>query len=131
MFFGEKINRIENRVVLYVALRNRSNISILVDGKDVMSEVNAVLEKMKIFLEAIIFGEWKGYIGKVIIDVVNIGIGGFDFGLYMVIEVLRSYKNYLNMYFVFNVDGIYIAEVLKKVNSEITLFLVVFKIFII
>lgn len=131
MFFGEKINCIENCVVLYVVLCNCSNILILVDGKDVMLEVNVVLEKMKIFLEVIIFGEWKGYIGKVIIDVVNIGIGGFDFGLYMVIEVLCLYKNYLNMYFVFNVDGIYIVEVLKKVNLEIMLFLVVFKIFII
>lgn len=129
MFSGEKINRTENRAVLHVALRNRSNTPILVDGKDVMPEVNAVLEKMKTFSEAIISGEWKGYTGKAITDVVNIGIGGSDLGPYMVTEALRPYKNHLNMHFVSNVDGAHIAEVLKKVNPETTLFLVASKTF--
>lgn len=128
-FSGEKINRTENRAVLHVALRNRSNTPILVDGKDVMPEVNAVLEKMKTFSEAIISGEWKGYTGKAITDVVNIGIGGSDLGPYMVTEALRPYKNHLNMHFVSNVDGTHIAEVLKKVNPETTLFLVASKTF--
>ena len=125
MFSGEKINRTENRAVLHVALRNRSNTPILVDGKDVMPEVNAVLEKMKTFSEAIISGEWKGYTGKAITDVVNIGIGGSDLGPYMVTEALRPYKKH----FVSNVDGTHIAEVLKKVNPETTLFLVASKTF--
>ncbi|ARJ98212.1 glucose-6-phosphate isomerase [Escherichia coli] len=129
MFSGEKINRTENRAVLHVALRNRSNTPILVDGKDVMPEVNAVLEKMKTFSEAIISGDWKGYTGKAITDVVNIGIGGSDLGPYMVTEALRPYKNHLNMHFVSNVDGTHIAEVLKKVNPETTLFLVASKTF--
>ncbi|ELI1904812.1 glucose-6-phosphate isomerase [Escherichia coli] len=129
MFSGEKINHTENRAVLHVALRNRSNTPILVDGKDVMPEVNAVLEKMKTFSEAIISGEWKGYTGKAITDVVNIGIGGSDLGPYMVTEALRPYKNHLNMHFVSNVDGTHIAEVLKKVNPETTLFLVASKTF--
>ena len=129
MFSGEKINRTENRAVLHVALRNRSNTPILVDGKDVMPEVNAVLEKMKTFSEAIISGEWKGYTGKAITDVVNIGIGGSDLGPYMVTEALRPYKIHLNMHFVSNVDGTHIAEVLKKVNPETTLFLVASKTF--
>ncbi|HBP9079310.1 TPA: glucose-6-phosphate isomerase [Escherichia coli] len=129
MFSGEKINRTENRAVLHVALRNRSNTPILVDGKDVMPELNAVLEKMKTFSEAIISGEWKGYTGKAITDVVNIGIGGSDLGPYMVTEALRPYKNHLNMHFVSNVDGTHIAEVLKKVNPETTLFLVASKTF--
>lgn len=129
MFSGEKINRTENRAVLHIALRNRSNTPILVDGKDVMLEVNAVLEKMKTFSEAIISGEWKGYTGKAITDVVNIGIGGSDLGPYMVTEALRPYKNHLNMHFVSNVDGTHIAEVLKKVNPETTLFLVASKTF--
>lgn len=129
MFSGEKINRTEDRAVLHVALRNRSNTPILVDGKDVMPEVNAVLAKMKTFSEAIISGQWKGYTGKAITDVVNIGIGGSDLGPFMVTEALRPYKNHLNMHFVSNVDGTHIAEVLKKVNPETTLFLVASKTF--
>ncbi|MDM3018238.1 glucose-6-phosphate isomerase [Citrobacter sp. CK189] len=129
MFSGEKINRTEDRAVLHVALRNRSNTPIIVDGKDVMPEVNAVLEKMKAFSEAIISGQWKGYTGKAVTDVVNIGIGGSDLGPFMVTEALRPYKNHLNMHFVSNVDGTHIAEVLKKVNPETTLFLVASKTF--
>lgn len=129
MFSGQKINRTENRAVLHTALRNRSNTPVLVDGKDVMPEVNAVLVKMKDFCERIISGSWKGYTGKAITDVINIGIGGSDLGPYMVTEALRPYKNHLNMHFVSNVDGTHIAEVLKKVNPETTLFLVASKTF--
>ena len=129
MFVGEKINRTENRAVLHTALRNRSNTPVYVDGKDVMPEVNAVLAKMSAFCERVISGEWKGYTGKAITDVVNIGIGGSDLGPYMVTEALRPYKNHLNMHFVSNVDGTHIAETLKKVNPENTLFLVASKTF--
>ena len=129
MFTGEKINRTENRAVLHTALRNRSNTPVYVDGKDVMLEVNAVLAKMSAFCERVISGEWKGYTGKAITDVVNIGIGGSDLGPYMVTEALRPYKNHLNMHFVSNVDGTHIAETLKKVNPETTLFLVASKTF--
>ena len=129
MFNGEKINRTENRAVLHTALRNRSNTPVLVDGKDVMPEVNAVLAKMKSFCERVISGEWKGYTGKAITDVINIGIGGSDLGPYMVTEALRPYKNHLTMHFVSNVDGTHIAETLKKVNPETTLILVASKTF--
>ncbi|WP_373777876.1 glucose-6-phosphate isomerase [Glaesserella sp.] len=129
MFAGHKINRTENRAVLHTALRNRSNTPVEVDGKNVMPEVNAVLAKMKDFCERIISGEWKGYTGKAITDVVNIGIGGSDLGPYMVTEALRPYKNHLNMHFVSNVDGTHIAETLRKTNPETTLFLVASKTF--
>ena len=129
MFTGEKINRTEDRAVLHTALRNRSNTPVYVDGKDVMPEVNAVLAKMSAFCDRVISGEWKGYTGKAITDVVNIGIGGSDLGPYMVTEALRPYKNHLNMHFVSNVDGTHIAETLKKVNPETTLFLVASKTF--
>ncbi|VEH66556.1 glucose-6-phosphate isomerase [Rodentibacter pneumotropicus] len=129
MFNGEKINRTENRAVLHTALRNRTNSPVVVDGKDVMPEVNAVLAKMKDFCQCVISGEWKGYTGKAITDVVNIGIGGSDLGPYMVTEALRPYKNHLTMHFVSNVDGTHIAETLKKVNPETTLFLVASKTF--
>ena len=129
MFTGEKINRTENRAVLHTALRNRSNTPVYVDGKDVMPEVNAVLAKMRAFCDRVISGEWKGYTGKAITDVVNIGIGGSDLGPYMVTEALRPYKNHLNIHFVSNVDGTHIAETLKKVNPETTLFLVASKTF--
>ena len=129
MFAGEKINATENRAVLHVALRNRSNTPVLVDGQDVMPEVNAVLDQMKTFSEKVISGEWKGYTGKSITDVVNIGIGGSDLGPLMVTEALKPYKNHLNLHFVSNVDGTHIAETLKKVNPETTLFIVASKTF--
>lgn len=129
MFTGQKINRTENRAVLHTALRNRSNTPVLVDDKDVMPEVNAVLAKMKDFCERVISGKWKGYTGKAITDVINIGIGGSDLGPYMVTEALRPYKNHLTMHFVSNVDGTHIAETLKKVNPETTLVLVASKTF--
>ena len=115
--------------MLHTALRNRANAPVLVDGKDVMPEVNEVLGKMKAFCQRVISGEWKGYTGKAISDVINIGIGGSDLGPYMVTEALRPYKNHLTMHFVSNVDGTHIAEVLKKVNPETTLVLIASKTF--
>jgi len=129
MFSGEVINATEQRPVLHIALRNRSNKPIYVDGKDVMPDVNRVLEQMKTFSEEIISGKWKGFTGKAITDVVNIGIGGSDLGPVMVTEALRPYKNHLNMHFVSNVDGTHIAETLKVVNPETTLFLIASKTF--
>ncbi|MFS2186095.1 glucose-6-phosphate isomerase [Mucilaginibacter sp. Mucisp84] len=129
MYSGEKINVTEGRPVLHIALRNRSNTPIYVDGKDVMPDVNKVLDQMKSFSEAIISGEWKGYTGKAITDVVNIGIGGSDLGPVMVTEALKAYKNHLNLHFVSNVDGTHIVETLKAVNPETTLFLVASKTF--
>lgn len=129
MFNGDKINMTEGRSVLHVALRNRSDRPIECDSKDVMPEVNAVLAKMKGFCEKIISGEWKGYTGKAIQHVVNIGIGGSDLGPVMITEALRPYKNHLQMHFVSNVDGTHIAETLKEIDAETTLFLVASKTF--
>ncbi len=129
MFNGEKINRTEDRAVLHVALRNRSNTPIIVDGEDVMPAVNAVLAKMESFTNRIVSGEWKGYTGKEITDVVNIGIGGSDLGPYMVSEALAAYKTRLNMHFVSNVDATHIVETLKDLNPETTLFLIASKTF--
>ncbi|MBC7002554.1 glucose-6-phosphate isomerase [Photobacterium sp. BZF1] len=129
LFSGEKINQTEGRAVLHSALRNRSNTPVMVDGEDVMPNVNAVLEKMKGFTARIVDGEWKGYTGKEITDVVNIGIGGSDLGPYMVTEALAPYKTRLNMHFVSNVDGTHIAETLKGLNPETTLFLIASKTF--
>ncbi|HEX7367358.1 MAG TPA: glucose-6-phosphate isomerase [Pelobium sp.] len=129
MFNGEAINETENRAVLHTALRNRSNTPVLVDGKDIMPQVNEVLAKMKKFSEAVISGTWKGYTGKAITDIVNIGIGGSDLGPVMVTEALKPYKNHLNLHFVSNVDATHIVETLKKVNPETTLFLIASKTF--
>ncbi|WP_413517067.1 glucose-6-phosphate isomerase [Photobacterium phosphoreum] len=129
MFNGEKINRTEDRAVLHVALRNRSNTPIIVDGEDVMPAVNAVLAKMESFTNRIVSGEWKGYTGKQITDIVNIGIGGSDLGPYMVSEALSAYKTRLNMHFVSNVDATHIVETLKDLNPETTLFLIASKTF--
>ncbi len=130
MFNGEKINQTENRAVLHTALRNRSNTPVLQDGKDVMPDINAVLEKMKGFSEQVISGKWKGFTGKAITDVVNIGIGGSDLGPVMVTEALKPYANKnISIHFVSNVDGTHIAETLKKVNPETTLFLIASKTF--
>lgn len=129
MFNGEKINRTEDRAVLHVALRNRSNKPIKVDGKDVMSDVNAVLVKMKQFCKLVISGEWKGYTGCTITDIVNIGIGGSYLGPHMVTEALRPYKNHLNMHYLSNVDGTDFTETIKYLNPASTLFLVASKSF--
>ena len=129
MFGGEKINWTEGRAVLHVALRNRSNRPILVDGSDVMPAINAVLEKMKAFSDAVRGGEWRGFTGKAITDVVNIGIGGSDLGPVMVCAALQHYANGPQVHFVSNVDGTDIAETLKCVDPETTLFLVASKTF--
>jgi glucose-6-phosphate isomerase len=129
MFSGDKINATEGRPVLHVALRNRSNTPVMVDGKDVMPDVNRVLNQMKAFSDDIITGSWKGYTGKAITDIVNIGIGGSDLGPVMVTEALKSYKNHLNMHFVSNVDATHIVETLKGLSPETTLFLIASKTF--
>ncbi|XP_049940554.1 glucose-6-phosphate isomerase [Schistocerca serialis cubense] len=129
MFSGAKINFTEDRAVLHVALRNRSNTPILVDGKDVMPEVNSVLEHMKTFTKQVITGEWKGYTGKPIKDVINIGIGGSDLGPLMVTEALKHYAIGPQVHFVSNIDGTHLAETLKKVNPETTLFIIASKTF--
>ncbi len=130
MFSGEKINITEDRAVLHVALRNCSNRPILVDGKDVTPEVNAVLAHMREFTDAIRSGAWKGYTGKAITDIVNIGIGGSDLGPVMATEALKPYaKQGLHVHFVSNVDGTHIAETLKELSPETTLFIVASKTF--
>jgi len=129
MFSGERINVTENRPVLHTALRNQSDQPVYVDGKDVMPDVKRVLAQMKAFTEKIISGQWKGYTGKEITDVVNIGIGGSDLGPVMVTEALKAYKTRLNVHFVSNVDGTHIAETLKAVDPETTLFLIASKTF--
>lgn len=130
MFKGEAINETEGRSVLHTALRNRSNTEIKVDGKDVMPDVNAVLAQMKTFSDKVTSGEWKGYTGKPITSIVNIGIGGSDLGPVMVTEALKPYqKENIETFFVSNVDGTHIAETLKKVDPETTLFMVASKTF--
>lgn len=130
MFSGQPINETEGRQVLHTALRNRSNAPVLVDGKDVMPQVNGVLQQMKEFCAKVHSGAWKGYTGKEIKHVVNIGIGGSDLGPVMVTEALRPYKKKsIEVHFVSNVDGTHIAETLKKVDAETTLFLIASKTF--
>uniref|UniRef100_A0A914WZL4 Glucose-6-phosphate isomerase n=1 Tax=Plectus sambesii TaxID=2011161 RepID=A0A914WZL4_9BILA len=129
MFSGQKINFTEDRAVLHVALRNRSNQPFTIDGKSVVEDVNRVLEHMKTFCGQIISGSWKGYSGQKITDVVNIGIGGSDLGPLMVTEALRSYQVGPNVHFVSNVDGTHMVEVLKKVKAETTLFIIASKTF--
>ncbi|XP_061724238.1 glucose-6-phosphate isomerase [Cydia pomonella] len=129
MFAGEKINFTENRAVLHIALRNRKNRQILVDGADVTPDVNAVLAHMKEFSGQVISGQWKGYTGKAITDVVNIGIGGSDLGPLMVTEALKPYANHLKVHFVSNIDGTHLAEVLKRLDPETALFIVASKTF--
>lgn len=130
MFNGAKINNTEGRAVLHVALRNRSNRPILVDGRDVMPDVNRVLAKMETFSNAVRSGAWRGYTGLPITDIVNIGIGGSDLGPKMVVEALTPYtRRDLRAHFVSNVDGTDIAETLKKVQPETTLFLIASKTF--
>jgi glucose-6-phosphate isomerase len=130
MFRGDAINETEKRAVLHVALRNRSNTPIYVNGSDIMPEVNAVLGQMKKFSDAVLSGEWKGYTGKTITDIVNIGIGGSDLGSVMVTEALRPYwKTDLHPRFVSNIDGTHIAETLKRISPETTLFIIASKTF--
>lgn len=130
MFSGDKINETEGRAVLHIALRNLSGDSIVVDGEDVMPEVQAVLAKMEAFTTQLHSGGWKGYTGKGITDIVNIGIGGSDLGPVMVTEALKPYwKEGMNVHYVSNVDGTHIAETLKKVSPETTLFMIASKTF--
>ena len=129
MFSGEKINWTEDRAVLHVALRNRSNDPVMVDGEDVMPGINNVLGKMKRFSENIRKGAWKGATGKPISDVVNIGIGGSDLGPVMVCKALQHYADGPAVHFVSNVDGTDMAETLKRLDPETTLFLVASKTF--
>ena len=130
MLSGEKINRTEDRAVLHVALRNRSNRPTQVDGKDVMPEVNAVLAKMRGFTEAVRSGQWRGHTGSRITDIVNIGIGGSDLGPAMVSLALKAYwQPGMRAHFVSNVDGTHLAEVLREVSPERTLFVVASKTF--
>ncbi|EON68209.1 glucose-6-phosphate isomerase [Coniosporium apollinis CBS 100218] len=130
MFAGEKINFTEKRAVYHVALRNVSNQPMQVDGKSVVEEVNSVLDHMKEFSEQVRSGEWKGYTGKQIKTIINIGIGGSDLGPVMVCEALKAYgKRDLTMHFVSNIDGTHIAEALKESDPETTLFLVASKTF--
>jgi glucose-6-phosphate isomerase len=130
MFAGEKINNTENRAVLHVALRNRGNHPVRVDGEDVMPKVNAVIERMGAFAEQVRSGEWRGYTGERITDVVNIGIGGSDLGPQMVVQALKPYRHpCLKMHFISNVDGAHAKETLESLNPETTLFIVSSKTF--
>ncbi|NP_001297201.1 glucose-6-phosphate isomerase [Heterocephalus glaber] len=130
MFSGEKINYTEDRAVLHVALRNRSNTPMLVDGKDVMPEINRVLDKMKSFCQRVRSGDWKGYTGKAIMDVINIGIGGSDLGPLMVTEALKPYSaGGPRVWFVSNIDGTHIAKTLANLNPETSLFIIASKTF--
>jgi glucose-6-phosphate isomerase len=129
MFRGDKINFTENRAVLHVALRNRSNTPINLEGKNVMDDVNRVLEHMRQFCSRIIGGEWTGFTGKKITDVVNIGIGGSDLGPLMVTEALKHFQIGPKVHFVSNIDGTHLAETLKKINPETSLFIIASKTF--
>ncbi len=130
MFSGDMINETENRAVLHAALRNRSVSPVYIDGKDVMRDVNRVLRKMESFSDEILNKKWKGYTGEAITDIVNIGIGGSDLGPVMATEALKPYKHPdINTHFVSNVDATHIAENLKKINPETSLFLIASKTF--
>jgi glucose-6-phosphate isomerase len=130
MFAGEKINRTEDRAVLHTALRNFSGKPVMLDGKDVMPDVHAVLAQMKQFADEIHSGAWKGYTGKKIKYIVNIGIGGSDLGPVMVTEALKPYwVAGIQPYFVSNIDGTHLAETLKKITAEETVFLIASKTF--
>ncbi|MCW8958398.1 MAG: glucose-6-phosphate isomerase [Gammaproteobacteria bacterium] len=130
MFSGEHINFTEDRAVLHMALRNRSNTPIYVDGEDVMPEVNRVLERMRRFCIKVHTGIWKGHTGKRITDVVNLGIGGSDLGPLMVTEALKPYaRNDIQVHYVSNVDGTHVAEQIKKLDPQTTLFIVASKTF--
>jgi glucose-6-phosphate isomerase len=128
-FEGALINQTENRAVLHTALRSKETTPLLVDGVDIRPEIAAVKAKIKSFSQGIISGAHKGFTGKAITDIVNIGIGGSDLGPAMLADALAFYQNHLNVHFVSNVDGDHVQEVLKKVNPETTLFVIVSKTF--
>ncbi len=121
MFEGVPINQTERRAVLHTALRNRANTPVLVNGKDVMPDINKVLDQMKNFSDQLLQGQWKGYTGKPITDIVNIGIGGSDLGPLMVTEALKPYHRNIRPHFVSNVDGTHMAETVKQLDAETTL----------
>ncbi|XP_065845733.1 glucose-6-phosphate isomerase-like [Oscarella lobularis] len=129
MFKGEKINFTEDRAVLHIALRNRSNTPILVDGQDVMSDVNKALAHLKQFSNDVRSGAWTGYTGEAITDVVNIGIGGSDLGPLMVTEALKPYGGHVKVHFVSNIDGTHLAKTVKDLRPQTTLFVVASKTF--
>jgi len=128
-FSGDKINATENRAVLHTALRNQDGKPVLVDGEDVIPEVKETLKKIENFTSQVVNGDFKGFTGKKITDVVNIGIGGSDLGPRMVVESLHFYKNHLNTHFVSNIDGDHVTEILKNLDPETTLFVIVSKTF--
>jgi len=128
-FQGDLINQTENRAVLHTALRAKESANVMVDGINVMPEVYSVKNKIKNFSNEVISGNNKGFTGKAFTDIVNIGIGGSDLGPAMIVEALQFYKNHLNVHFVSNVDGDHVNEVIKKLNPETTLFVVVSKTF--
>ena len=128
-FGGEIINTTEGRAVLHTALRNNSGKPVMSQGEDVMPEINAAKESIKAFTEKVISGDWKGYTGKAIKNIVNIGIGGSDLGPNMVVDGLQYYKNHLTTYFVSNIDGDHVSEVIKKLDPETSLFVIVSKTF--
>jgi len=129
LFSGKKINETENRAVLHTALRNKSGNPVLVDGQNIMPEVEKSLQKMKTFSDKVISGIHKGFTKKPITDIVNIGIGGSDLGPRMVVEALPFYKNHLNAHFISNIDGDHVTETIKNLNPETTLFVIVSKTF--
>ena len=128
-FEGDLINKTENRAVLHTALRAPASAVVKVDGENVIPEIFEVKDKIKIFTSEIVNGDRKGFTGKTFTDVVNIGIGGSDLGPAMVVEALQFYKNHLNVHFVSNVDGDHVNEIIKKLNPETTLFVIVSKTF--
>ncbi|WP_276348661.1 glucose-6-phosphate isomerase [Daejeonella sp. JGW-45] len=129
MFAGEKINENEDRAVLHTALRFPARKGFVLEGRDILEDIHGVLDKMESFSDKVISGEWKGYSGKAIQHIVNIGIGGSDLGPVMVTEALKPYRNHIRLHFVSNVDGSHIAETLKDVDPETTLFLIASKTF--
>jgi len=129
LFSGDKINTTENRAVLHTALRNKSGNPVFVNDTDIMPEVEKSLQKMKAFSKEVISGTFKGYTGKAITDIVNIGIGGSDLGPRMVVDSLKFYKNHLKTHFISNIDGDHVSETLKSLNPETTLFVIVSKTF--
>ncbi|SDX97573.1 glucose-6-phosphate isomerase [Lutibacter oricola] len=128
-FTGEKINVTENRAVFHTALRSQSNEDLFVDGENITPEIKGALAKIESFTNKVVSGDWKGYTNKSITDVVNIGIGGSDLGPDMVVESLKYYNNHLNVHFVSNIDGDHVQEVIKTLNPETTLFVIVSKTF--
>jgi glucose-6-phosphate isomerase len=128
-FSGEVINKTEQRAVLHTALRSQLNTKIIVHGENIVPEIKAALNKIELFTNKVVSGEWKGYTNKSITDVVNIGIGGSDLGPDMVVESLKYYKNHLNVHFVSNIDGDHVQEIIKNLNPETTLFVIVSKTF--